>query len=350
MARSVGRDHAVVASREHNFQLRQLRRHLSRTEHTARANHRTLHTDPAVLHARQALRQITDDAAGRSILRARVQWLEEGERCTQYFFNRHGNQSATSQLSGLSDDHGLPFSSPTDRHIHIRSFYSNLYTAPTPNTPAIDTFLRPLDLPVLSSEDIHALSSPITDKELATAVHSLPPRKSPGLDGLPYEWYQQYLSFLSAPLLDLFNGILAGASPPRSWFKTTITLLPKPDRDHSQIRNWRPITLSNCDAKLFSRILANRLARVLPHLVHPDQAGFIRGRSAPDVALTLKTVLAHAATHSVDGALVCLDQEKAYDRVCHSYLATVLQSFGFPSSLTSVFLNTSGPSTAYIMD
>jgi hypothetical protein len=151
-------------------------------------------------------------------------------------------------------------------------------------------------------------------------------------------------------LLDLFNGILAGAHPPNSWFITTMTLLPKPARDHSHLRNWHPITLTNCDAKLFSRILANRLATVLPHLIHSDQAGFIRGRSAPDVAMTLKTVLAHAATHSVEGALVFLDQEKAYDRVCHSYLATVLQAFSFPPSLTSIFLNTSGPSHTYIMD
>jgi hypothetical protein len=85
-------------------------------------------------------------------------------------------------------------------------------------------------------------------------------------------------------------------------------------------------------------------------LIHPDQAGFIRGRSAPDVAMTLKTVLAHAAEHSIDGALVFLDQEKAYDRVSHSYLETVLHTFGFPSSLASIFLNTSGPSDAYIMD
>jgi hypothetical protein len=152
--------------------------------------------------------------------------------------------------------------------------------------------------------------------------------------------------------LDLFNGILTGSSPPRSWFATTITLIPKPDRDLSELRNWRPITLSNCDAKLFSRILANRLALalVLPHLIHPDQAGFIRGRSAPDVAMTLKTVLAHATDHSIDGALVFLDQEKAYDRVAHSYLETVLHAFGFSASLAAIFINTSGPSHAYLMD
>ena len=103
-------------------------------------------------------------------------------------------------------------------------------------------------------------------------------------------------------------------------------------------------------AKIFSKILANRLATVLPRLLNPDQAGFVKGRSASDVALHLKTVLAHAATHTVEGALVFLDQEKAYDRVSHDYLFAVLQEFGFPPALARVFFNTSGPSHSFILD
>jgi hypothetical protein len=197
---------------------------------------------------------------------------------------------------------------------------------------------------------VDLLSAPITEAELSGVVRKLPLRKSPGPDGLPYEWYRTYLSVLSPVLLDLFNGILRGEAPPTSWFATTLTLIPKPDRDHSSLRNWRPITLANCDAKIFSKILANRMAQVLPRIIHPDQAGFVRGRSAPDIALTVKTVLAHAATHQIDGALVFLDQEKAYDRVSHDYLLAVMHKFGFPTSLARVYRNTSGPSHTFLLD
>src|SRR5262245_44697552 len=131
---------------------------------------------------------------------------------------------------------------------------------------------------------------------------------------------------------------------------STLTLLPKPDRDHFTLRNWRPITLANCDTKIFSRILATRLATVLPRLLNPDQAGFVKGRSAPDAAMTIKTVLAHAAEAQIDGALVFLDQKKAYDRVSHNYLLTVLQEFGFSTALARIFFNTSGPSHSFILD
>ena len=92
------------------------------------------------------------------------------------------------------------------------------------------------------------------------------------------------------------------------------------------------------------------MAEILPRLLHPDQAGFVRGRSAPDVALTIKAVLAHAAEHSIDGALIFLDQEKAYDRVSHDYLKAVLHAFGFPPFLAHIFAATSGPSLTSILD
>ena len=349
-ARSTARDHAVLASKERNKTSRRTKLQLERAEKAARVARRPLYLDPATIRAREAMRSQAEAAAQLAILRARVQWKEKGETCSAYFFARHRSQRETSPLTQLLDGNGQPFDTTDDRHTHIRSFYTQLYAAPTFDMPSCHRFLSPLDLPTLSSRNVEDLSAPITAEELSTVVRRLPPRRSPGPDGLPYEWYRTYLPFLTPHLLELFNGILRGDDPPASWFATTLTLLPKPDRDHTQLRNWRPITLANCDAKIFSKILANRLAKILPSLCHPDQAGFVRGRSAPDVALHLKTVFAHAATHTVDGALVFLDQEKAYDRVAHDYLYAVLQKFGFPSALARVFYNTSGPSHSYILD
>ena len=350
LARSSARDVAVVASKERRKESLRLQRLLRQAEQSARYRRCDLRSDAATVAARTALRDHTDSGATRAILRGRVRWLEEGERCSAFFFSRFRKPNATSRLQQVRNSDGSSFVSDDARHAHIRSFYRHLYAAPVFDQPACHSFLSPLTLTTLTADDIDALWAPITADELAAVVRQLPLRKSPGPDGLPYEWYRTYLPFMTPLLLELYNGILTGDDPPASWFTTTLTLLPKPNRDHTQMRNWRPITLANCDAKIFSKLLANRLATVLPRLLNPDQAGFVKGRSAPDVALHLKTVLAHAATHAVDGALVFLDQEKAYDRVSHDYLFAVLQEFGFPSALARVFFNTSGPSHSFILD
>ena len=40
--------------------------------------------------------------------------------------------------------------------------------------------------------------------------------------------------------------------------------------------NWRPITLLNMDYEIASKVIAQRLEKVLKRLINPDQAGFIK--------------------------------------------------------------------------
>src|SRR6185312_464311 len=154
-----------------------------------------------------------------------VRWLEQGEQCSQYFFSRHRAPRTTSRLSVVRDDDGFLFASARSRQFFVTSFWSQLYAAPDLDSHVCDTCLSPLDMPTLSPEEVTLLSAPVTAAELMAVVCQLPLCKSPGPDGLPYEWYRTYLPFLAPLLLELFNGILNGDALPASWFTTTLTLL-----------------------------------------------------------------------------------------------------------------------------
>ena len=55
--------------------------------------------------------------------------------------------------------------------------------------------------------------------------------------------------------------------------------------------NWRPISLTNTDYKIITKVLANRLKGVFPDIINEDQAGFIKGRSPSMVIRALDDIL-----------------------------------------------------------
>ena len=54
-----------------------------------------------------------------------------------------------------------------------------------------------------------------------------------------------------------------------------ITLIDKKGKDKRMIKNWRPISLINVDTKIISKVLAKRLEKVLPSIIHANQNAFV---------------------------------------------------------------------------
>jgi len=61
--------------------------------------------------------------------------------------------------------------------------------------------------------------------------------------------------------------------------QAVITLIEKKDLDRCDLKNWKPISLLNIDVKIASRIIAERMKRLLSGLIHHNQTGYIPRRN-----------------------------------------------------------------------
>ena len=62
-----------------------------------------------------------------------------------------------------------------------------------------------------------------------------------------------------------------------------VVFIPKPGRDLTVARNWRPLNLINCVGKLGEKVVADRIQDFGGELFHRLHYGSVRGRSAVDV-------------------------------------------------------------------
>ena len=106
------------------------------------------------------------------------------------------------------------------------------------------------------------MNRPITSNEIETVIKNLPTNKSPGPDGFTGEFYQTYSEELKPILLKLFQETAEERTFSNSFYKATITLIWKADKDITKKENSRPISLMNIDTKIFNKILANRIPTI----------------------------------------------------------------------------------------
>ena len=114
-----------------------------------------------------------------------------------------------------------------------------------------------------------------------------------------------------------------------------ITLLEKKAKDRIKIENWRPITLLGVDYKLLSKCLGERLKKVLPNLIHPDQNGFIPGGSVFFSTHTIRDLLFYCEKEKLDLFMFCIDYTKAFDFLEFGYIHKVFKIFNFKKTFSN---------------
>jgi hypothetical protein len=209
----------------------------------------------------------------------------------------------------------------------ITSYYKGLFGAPEPNNfSMIESTID--DIPQVSDLENEILTSPFTMDEVKKAIFEMEHNKAPGPDGFPAEFYQVFWEVIKEDLLLLFHEFHKGDLPLFSLSFGIITLLPK-QKEAKQIQQFRPICLLNVSFKIFTEVMADRVALVAQKVIKPSQTAFMSGRNIMEGVVILHETVHELHRKKLDGVILKLDFKKAYDKVKWSFLQQAMHMKGF---------------------
>ncbi|CAL5070105.1 unnamed protein product [Urochloa decumbens] len=256
-------------------------------------------------------------------LRSHLTYLKDGDANTKLFHLQSSHRTRKKHIIRLQDDSGIAFSRTEKEEMLFRHFSSILGTS-AHRTAELD-FAALGVLPV----DLERLERPFSEDEVWSTIRSLPNDKAPGPDGFTAEFYKSAWPILKLEIMNAFNAFYRTN---RGQFQRVngalITLLPKKP-DPIAPSDYRPISLIHSFAKLVAKLLSNRLAPELEHLVDVNQSAFIKKRSIHDNFKFVEQAAKTLHRKNKASLLLKLDISKAFDTVEWPFLLQVLQGLGF---------------------
>lgn len=267
-----------------------------------------------------------------ALVRSRFLQLKDMDAPSSFFFNLERNAVQRKQMACLKLPGGRLTADQNEMRAHAIDFYTSLFKAEPCSAENRKELLE--SLPQLSSEERAALDCGLTLEELTMAINQMPSGRAPGIDGLSTNFYKRFWNIIGTDLHEVVQECFRTGSLPVSCQRAVLSLLPKKG-DLTLLKNWRPVALLCTDYRVLSRALSNRLNDFLGKNVSTDQSYCVPERSIMDNIFLIRDVLDLCKIYNVNVGIVSLDQEKAFDRVDHSYLFAALRGFGFGDGFLS---------------
>ncbi|XP_056161117.1 uncharacterized protein LOC115676822 [Syzygium oleosum] len=161
--------------------------------------------------------------------KSRINWLKEGDRNTKYFHHFVNRRHILNRIISVLDDNGSILTEPTLVHNHIVNHFQDLLTSSS-------------SLDLSSSLDIQGVIGRSLNEDQETNA-------------------------------------------------TILTLVPKVPNALA-LNDFRPIACCNTIYKCITKILANRIASVLPSIISPPQNAFVKKRRIGDNILIAQELFA----------------------------------------------------------
>ena len=206
--------------------------------------------------------------------RPKVLWAKMGDKNSSYFHLRTTQRFRKNSITSLRKADGLWCNGQDEVSATIVDYYQDLLKTTNPtNFEDTTQFIST----TISKEMNAQLVSAFNAWEVQEAIKQMALLKAPGLDGMPPLFYQTYWDLVGDEVTSSVLHFLNSVSLPTNLNHTFVTLIPKV-KNPEYVSEFRSISLCNVLYKIFSKVLANRLKRILPSIIIEHQSAFTKSR------------------------------------------------------------------------
>ena len=154
--------------------------------------------------------------------------------------------------------------------------------------------------------------------------------KAAGPDEIPPEVYKS--CDFDEICLDFCNKALLENDKPDMWSYMNITPVPK-SGDLSDTNNYRGISLICIIAKIYNRLILNRIRSVMDPKLRYNQNGFRSNRTTVAQILALRRIIEGVKANNLPAIITFIDFKKAFDSIHRGKMLRILKAYGIPPNL-----------------
>ena len=209
---------------------------------------------------KQKLEKLIEYKTKGSIIRAKIRWYNEGEKNAKYFLNMEKRHFNKKTIKSLKTGPGITVNSDKKIIEEAERFYQKLYTSLKPSPDLYSQiFFSESEECKLGDSQKESCEGQLTPGECLQALKLMENNKSLGSDGLPAELYKIFWHDIHVFLINALNAAYRKVILSISQQRSVISLLPKKTKIVHYLKNWRPITLLNCNYKIAAKAIASRI-------------------------------------------------------------------------------------------
>jgi hypothetical protein len=165
------------------------------------------------------------------------------------------------------------------------------------------------------------INSDICVDEVMNVVKKMK-ESAPGESGLTLGFYKKYLIHFCDHFVEILNN---KKSLPQCFLTSRVKLKPKNNKINKTINDLRPISLTNFEYRIFTKVLVNRIKLISHKLIGDYQTCGIKNRRINDNLTLLRDLIDISNVKKYEMYVVSVDQSKAFDRISHKYLNKLLE-------------------------